>query len=131
MQQSAAPQYVKCRLCKKTKKIVHFARDRTRKTGYASSCRACRKQYDRQRKIAVREFLLDYLKTHHCVDCGESDPVVLEFDHVTGVKRLNLADARSVPEAEREVKECVVRCANCHRRKTALEFNWFIAALGQ
>ncbi len=29
-----------------------------------------------------REFISGYLKIHHCIDCGESNPIVLEFDHI-------------------------------------------------
>ncbi len=63
-----------------------------------------------------------YLGQHPCVDCGESDPVVLQFDH-RGEKRTEVSKMLragfnwSVIEAE--INKCEVRCANCHRRKTA------------
>src|SRR5213594_4719020 len=47
---------------------------------------------------AVRENrarVLEYLWTHSCVDCGESDPIILEFDHVTGKKRESISLAVS------------------------------------
>jgi hypothetical protein len=36
--------------------------------------------------------LLQYFRTHPCVDCGERDPVVLEFDHL-GEKSFNIGQA--------------------------------------
>jgi hypothetical protein len=57
-----------------------------------------------------------------CVDCGEADPIVLEFDHVgrkrTSVMRLAWWGA-SLATIDAEISQCEVRCANCHRRVTA------------
>ncbi len=73
-------------------------------------------------------FLLDHLKRTPCVDCGEADPVVLDFDHI-GTKRsgvVQLADREtSIANLEREIGECEVRCANCHRRRTIAQQNHF------
>jgi hypothetical protein len=70
-----------------------------------------------------RAFVSTYLATHPCVDCGEADPVVLEFDHVRGEKRMDVGRmATSVGVGlvtlQAEIDKCEVRCANCHRRKT-------------
>ena len=73
-------------------------------------------------------FLLDHLKRTPCADCGEPDPVVLEFDHI-GTKRsgvVQLADREtSIANLVREIGECEVRCANCHRRRTIAQQNHF------
>ena len=80
---------------------------------------------ERQRVIAARnsQLIFDYLLEHPCVDCGESDVVVLEFDHVQGEKKYNISDlARrysSWKTVKAEIDKCEVRCANCHRRITA------------
>lgn len=74
-----------------------------------------------QRKI-LSELVQSYLNLHPCVDCGETDVIVLEFDHVRGEKRLDVSrmvnSAVSVSTINTEISKCEVRCANCHRRKT-------------
>src|SRR5205085_9607325 len=71
----------------------------------------------------INEKLFEYLETHPCVDCSETDPVVLEFDHVRGEKSYNVSAmgwlALSWNSLLKEIEKCEVRCANCHRRKTA------------
>lgn len=77
----------------------------------------------------LNEKLYNYLEQHPCVDCGESDPVVLEFDHVRGEKSYNVTTLGwrlcSWNSLMREIDKCDVRCANCHRRKTAERMNSF------
>lgn len=67
-------------------------------------------------------FVLDHLRTNHCVDCGEGDPLILDFDHVRR-KRHGVADLvwseHSLASIRQEIAECEVRCANCHRRRTS------------
>lgn len=77
-------------------------------------------------KEKCREYIVKYLLEHPCVDCGEGDIVVLDFDHL-GDKTGNVADllhrSASINRIKSEIGKCVIRCANCHRRKTALENN--------
>jgi len=85
---------------------------------------------NKKRMIAeAQAYIWDYLSTHPCVDCGESNPVVLEFDHVRGRKKKAVGDlARqgySIEAIQKEISKCVVRCANCHRVKTHKERGWF------
>jgi hypothetical protein len=68
--------------------------------------------------------MLSYLACHPCVDCGETDIVCLDFDHVRGKKRLSVSAMMRWycwSSIEEEIAKCDVRCANCHRRKTARE----------
>lgn len=132
----------RCSRCKEEKDLSQFQKNRRSKDGLQDQCKACRKVTDRQtyinrtpeQKARFRVWNLrtitnntrlayEYLLKHPCVDCGEADPIVLEFDHVRGEKRWNIADmVRSGRKWERvleEIEKCEVRCANCHRRITA------------
>ena len=75
------------------------------------------------------EALYAYLLSHPCIDCGESDPIVLQFDHVRGKKLYNISQAVCGSKLRwqtvlSEIAKCDVRCANCHTRKTAKESGW-------
>jgi hypothetical protein len=67
------------------------------------------------------EQLVELLRARRCADCGESDPLVLEFDHL-GNKRFGIAKGlrdRNWQAVRDEIDKCDVVCANCHRRRTA------------
>jgi len=73
-----------------------------------------------------REYIGSYLKSHPCVDCGEKDILVLEFDHMDRSQKSDevshfLQRRISLGILVKEIAKCEVRCANCHRRKTAKE----------
>ena len=136
-----------CYGCETNKDSKQFYTDVSSRDGLNSYCKDCAKQKcnDRyknnsgyrekalarktKRRETIKKFLFDYLQTHHCVDCPESDPRCLEFDHVRGEKEFHLADATQIlPSLERiqkELDKCDVRCANCHRKKTAKDFNHY------
>jgi hypothetical protein len=73
-----------------------------------------------------------YLRQHPCVDCRETDPVVLQFDHTGNDKRANVSDLltdRAWPAVLSEIEKCDVVCANCHHRRTARRSGWRKLAL--
>lgn len=68
-----------------------------------------------------------YLAGYPCVDCGEPDARVLDFDHVgRKIEVVSSLAARGAPTAriDAEIARCEVRCANCHRRVTARRSGW-------
>jgi hypothetical protein len=105
-----------CRPCMRAKDKRHYDRHRARR-------RAGLAAWTHQRREEHRRLVYTYLVSHPCIDCGEADPVVLEFDHVRGVKRAAVERLVAVGCSRAaliaEFEKCVVRCANCHRRRTA------------
>lgn len=110
-----------CRLCTRKQVKRHYY---SNKEYYLKKTRI-RNKYFKQK---IREYIWDYLADNPCVDCGETDPVVLEFDHVL-TKSINITEMAhlncSLSKVQAEIDKCEVRCANCHRRKTSLQFGWY------
>ena len=81
----------------------------------------------KRHRVKIRTQLLDYLLSKQCVDCGERDPVVLEFDHKNPSEKFKdigrmLSGHYSWASVLREIEKCEIRCANCRRRKSYLQF---------
>lgn len=68
------------------------------------------------------DYVWDYLTSHPCVDCGETDILVLQFDH-RGSKKINVTMlySHSMKVLIEEIEKCDIRCSNCHDRKTWIE----------
>lgn len=135
-----------CPKCELELPLTNFTR---RKSGRISSyCKPCMSLYCRHHYIANatahnarrrdarhryrirnRAYAVEHLRTHPCVDCGESNPILLEFDHIEqGTKEHTISylsrTGRSLSQLKREMAKCVVRCVQCHRRRTARQFGW-------
>lgn len=138
----------RCSICKRNLPLGDFNRSSRRKDGRQSHCRKCNSErakayYRRNRKHHLKVVkegnarrkrenqrrLLELLSHESCSDCGEQDPVVLDFDHVRGrkIKAVSkmVVDGNSWDTILKEIAKCEVRCANCHRRKTAKQFGWY------
>lgn len=76
----------------------------------------------KNRRLQIQLNVIEYLKSHPCVDCDNLDIRVLEFDHIKGKKYNHLSvlinERYSWKTIQKEITKCVVRCANCHRIKT-------------
>ena len=130
----------RCYRCGELKPLDDFSWRRKAKGQLDTFCRPCRSAYHREHYAANREryieqariskqklqlertiYLLEFFDTHACVDCGEKDPVVLEFDHLRD-KLFDIGQAltrKSWQSILDEIEKCEVVCANCHRRRTA------------
>jgi hypothetical protein len=130
----------RCGRCGEVKSIDQFAWRRKRKRQRDNMCAPCRSAYGREHYLANRQryidaeaqrkraraesrtrWLIEFFRNHPCVDCGEQDPIVLEFDHLRDkvFEVMNQFASRNWREILDEIEKCDVVCANCHRRRTA------------
>jgi hypothetical protein len=135
-----------CTKCKQEKDESSFYVDRSHKDGLSYYCKDCARKRGRDfyhnnpnqknkvvtrskaNRIVLKEYVVSYLKEHPCVDCGESDIRCLDFDHrsdkIKAISKI-LQESLSLNVLTNEIGKCDVRCANCHRKKTATDFNWY------
>jgi hypothetical protein len=110
-----------CRSCHAAYRREHYLRNR-------SEYIAREVDRIRRRRNENRRLVQEYLRSHPCLDCGETDIVTLQFDHrdrATKRREVALLVVRtpwSIVLAE--IAKCDVRCANCHRRRTASQLGW-------
>lgn len=81
-------------------------------------------------RTEFREGILTYLTNKSCVICGESDIRTLEFDHLNPSEKLfSISQAVKLgyrwPKVIEEIKKCRILCANCHKKHTAMQSNWY------
>ena len=144
-----------CAHCKEFKSLEEYAWSNKILKLRQKHCRDCMRKFNRQsyerrtperqkqvkedkrRRITeAKQYIWDYLSSHPCTGDGkspcpynENNPVVLGFDHVRGNKRANISDmairGHSIASIQKEISKCVVRCHNCHHKKTSKDRGWF------
>ena len=137
-----------CSKCRKEKKIEEYSIERNKTQKRCPICKSCmteyhrewyhkkkndpsfiakKKKYDLISKQRIMKVIVEYLLNHPCVDCGEKDVIVLQFDHqrdkIDAVSNL-FRNGKSIKKIMEEIEKCEVRCANCHTRKTAERKEW-------
>lgn len=134
----------KCSTCKEEKPLAEFNKNKTRIDGLQTFCRVCNKK---RAKRYYREHHDEHLKTIYkakrkkleknqqrfyqflaissCAHCGDSNPLVLECDHLSD-KKLGISTLLahySWDAIEKELTKCQILCASCHSIKTHKENN--------
>lgn len=136
-----------CGRCLIEKELSDFYKRKTASDGYQYYCKDCGKKYYKkwkdkseesknrynkwkQKRIGeIRKLFREYMKDAQCIDCGYSNWVALEFDHVRGNKIAGVTDlinkGNAWEKVLEEIEKCEIRCLNCHRIKTAERGNWW------
>tara|TARA_R110000772_G_scaffold17946_3_gene50034 strand:+ start:173369 stop:173830 length:462 start_codon:yes stop_codon:yes gene_type:complete len=139
----------RCTTCKLPKDTGEFNKNKAKKDGLNTICRECSNKHSKQyyqenkehhikviskrRNITNRENrkkLFNFYLNNPCVDCTESDPIVLECDHKEGVVKFKIVSEMvnsgySWDRIQEEIDKCDVRCSNCHKKRTAKDQGWY------
>jgi 5-methylcytosine-specific restriction endonuclease McrA len=116
--------HTQCKDCYKKKRKEKYASYYQRKSGeYRKRAIERRNRIKKENK----EKMLLLISGKHCVDCGEKDPVTLDFHHTdskTKTKTVSkfMADGASWNIILKEIEKCKLICSNCHRKRTAKQF---------
>jgi deoxycytidylate deaminase len=103
----------RCKSCHAEERADYYARNKDKELEY---------KYERQkdRKEIARRIVTEYLKSHPCESCRETDILVLTFHHVHGTKKMDISQMVNQgysPDAMREeMGKCIILCFNCHMR---------------
>lgn len=120
----------KCTECDTHRPLEEFSFSSIKRNLRHAKCKECVRDRGSTSRLIAGQFKWDYLiSCGGCVDCGETDPLVLDFDHVDmSDKGHNVCDlvrqGYPISKIQEEIDKCVVKCANCHRRHTAEQLGW-------
>lgn len=135
-----------CSKCNLPQDKSCFSKRAKAKDGLKSHCKICDRLYNQncdKEKRNSRKFtsqklrrelrylkILQFLKDKKCTHCSETDPVVMEFDHINKNTKIMCVSEMvtlcfSWKKIEAEINKCQILCANCHRRKTAKDFGYY------
>lgn len=116
----------------------------------SAMCKKCHNEYTRQHyqdnkqsyldkankrnaevKIKHREIIMEHLRANPCVDCGNDDTEVLQFDHrdrLTKTAEVSRLTTGSTKRLLDEISKCDIRCANCHVKRTRRQMGYWYNA---
>jgi hypothetical protein len=98
-----------CKKCNKERSKQYYAENREKH----------KKETRKRTNIRIKQVqdnLISYFLSHPCIDCGEADIRVLEFDHLKN-KEANISEVIrdwSWKRILNEIDKCEIVCSNCH-----------------
>ena|SRR3989344_3308597 len=111
-----------CRYCSKFYPESYFgvALTTPSKVYRRHKCRFCYRVTKNILKKKYKQWIIDYKERGGCDRCKITDSRVLEFHHLDGKnKDFEISQAPYNPlgleRMKKEIKKCVILCANCHR----------------
>lgn len=115
---AAGLRHAVCKPCQRERSKVHY---RANKEIYLEK----KKLFGRRTQEQVNRFKAE----KGCIDCPERDPRCLDMDHLDPLTKVGnvgkLARDWSFERLKTELDKCVVRCSNCHRKRTSVQFEWY------
>ncbi len=84
----------------------------------------------REKRIYLQLLAYRYKRMCGCMNCGNKEPIVLQFDHrdpetkITTISQM-ISDRYPLSVFKEEIRKCDILCANCHLLKTAKDYNYF------
>lgn len=115
-----------CKACYSLKRRLYYKDHYKKYAGeYKSRALIRKKRVKLELQSQLKSFLLD----KSCLFCGNADPRVLEFDHIDRETKSfsiarGLTNGLNWDKILDEIEKCQIVCANCHRIRTAEQFNW-------
>ncbi len=85
--------------------------------------------YVKKNREAVRHIKVELKKCQHCNrETSYETAPAFDFDHIDGTKKTNgiheMMSTHSLEEIKKELENCRLLCANCHRLVTAKQQKW-------
>lgn len=126
-----------CNTCKQERPISDFSKRSSTKDGLQSNCKHCRKLIDaesylkyahrrnsiKDRRDANNAYNLKLMRRYKalcgCLVCREREPVALDLHHLDPSQKDHNPSkvvCYSTETMKKEIRKCVVLCANCHRK---------------
>lgn len=125
-----------CKTCDVSKPLSSFSKNKTKKDGFNSECKDCRKVYIREhykknkgyykkkskeRASDIRKWLRSIKSDLCCQTCGENHPACLEYHHKDPKQKdfeISKAGSSGISKTRilEEIEKCIVLCSNCHKK---------------
>lgn len=109
-----------CTKCKRELSLDNFNwRDKSKGTRRAD-CKECHNNYMKKQYQEKKQIIQNLKSEVSCQKCGEKRGYCLDYHHIDPLTKVDTvarltSNTYNMEKVYKEIKKCVVLCANCHR----------------